>query len=343
MLFSPEKIGNETNDMVQFKDQIKNLGKTAEQILGDFVRAQRISWPLAGANFDGLEKVEEKSFLFDEFEIKVQFNPERIRSSVAKVDQASIAARPCFLCAQNRPPEQEGIAFDDKYQILVNPFPIFRNHFTITSNLHTDQLFFSNVRDLFELARAMETYTVFYNGPECGASAPDHLHFQAGESAFLPIGNDFEILKNDQDKLLFSGEKTSVWAFDNYLRKMISVETESIDEGIQVVETFYQNFARMQPEKIEPLMNALCSWSEGKWTVHLFPRKAHRPWQFFAEGEKQILIGPGSVDFGGVFILVRREDFEKITREDVLNILDQVCLDQNDFISLAGNLKNNLT
>ena len=329
--------------MVQFKNLIEDTGKTAAQVLSNFTQAQRISWPMAGANFKGLEKVEEKSFQFDGFEIRIQFNPERIRSSVAKVDQASVAARPCFLCTQNRPPEQEGIAFGDRYQILVNPFPIFRNHFTITSNWHTDQRFFPNIRDLFELAHAMETYTVFYNGPECGASAPDHLHFQAGESAFLPVGNDFERLKKDPDKLLFSGVKTSVWTFENYLRKMISVETSSMDEGIKVVETFYRNFAGMQPEKDEPMLNALCSWSEGKWTMHLFPRKLHRPWQFFAEGEKQILLGPGSVDFAGVFITPRREDFEKITREDVVDILDQVCLNQDDFVLLTKNLKKDLS
>lgn len=328
--------------MARFIDLIKNSGKTATQVLDDFTQGQRISWPLAGANFKGLEQVEEKSFQFDGFEIRIQYNSERIRSSVAKVDQASVAARPCFLCNQNRPPEQEGIAFGDRYQILVNPFPIFRNHFTITSNLHTDQRFFSNIRDLFELARAMETYTVFYNGPECGASAPDHLHFQAGESAFLPIGNDFEILKKDQDKLLFSGEETRVWAFGSYLRKMISVETSSIKECIKVVETFYRNFAGMQPEKDEPMLNALCSWSEGKWTMHLFPRKAHRPWQFFAEGVKQILLGPGSVDFGGVFITPRREDFDKITREDVVDILDQVCLNQDSFLELSKKIKTDL-
>lgn len=326
--------------MNQWLELIKN--KTAVQVLNDFTQAQRESWPMAGANFNGLEKVEEKSIQFDGFEIRIQFNPERIRSSVAKVDPASVAARPCFLCTQNRPPEQEGIAFGDRFQILVNPFPIFRNHFTITSNRHTDQRFFPNIWDLFELARTMETYTVFYNGPECGASAPDHLHFQAGESAFLPIDNDFERLKNNQEKLLFSRKEASVWAFENYLRKMISVETSSIDEGIKVVETFYRNFAEMQPEKDEPMLNALCSCSEGKWTMHLFPRKLHRPWQFFADGKKQILLGPGSVDFGGVFITPRREDFEKITREDVVDILDQVCLDQADFHLLAKNLKRDL-
>jgi hypothetical protein len=322
--------------MKQWTDLIKN--KKATEILDDFTLSQREKWPLAGVNFNGLKKVEEKRFLFSGFEIRIQFNPERMRSSVAKVDQVSIAARPCFLCSENRPSEQEAIAFGNQYLLLVNPFPIFRNHFTISSVAHTDQRFFPNIRDIFELAMAMKTYMVFYNGPECGASAPDHLHFQAAEIDFLPVGNEFESLKRDENRLIYSGERTGVWAFDNYVRNMITVETSLIDEGIKVVEAFYRIFARMQPEKEEPMLNALCSWSAGKWVVHLFPRKAHRPWQFFAEGEKQVLLGPGSVDFGGVFVTPRREDFDKITREDVADILEQVCLEKNDFQRLTRSL-----
>jgi ATP adenylyltransferase/5',5'''-P-1,P-4-tetraphosphate phosphorylase II len=329
------------------EDMMKQLldlttDKTSAQILQEFTDLQRLVWPLAANNYKGLDQVEEKSLQFGEFEIKIQFNPERMRSSSAKVDKASIAERPCFLCSANRPSEQEAIAYGARYLILVNPFPVFRNHFTISSNKHTDQRFLPNVSDLFDLARAMEEYTVFYNGPECGASAPDHLHFQAGESIFLPISREFELLKADSEKLLFSGKNTQVWAFHNYLRKMISVETSSVIEGLSVVKTFYQYFAAIQTEKAEPMMNALCCFSGKKWIVHLFPRKAHRPWQFFAMGKEQILIGPGSVDFGGVFITPRREDFDKMTKVDVVDILDQVCLNTDDFQKLTGQIKDDL-
>jgi ATP adenylyltransferase/5',5'''-P-1,P-4-tetraphosphate phosphorylase II len=327
--------------MTQLLDLISNTNKTVVQILDEFTESQIQAWPLAAANFKGLEKVEEKSFQFDGFQIRAQFNPERMRSSVAEVDKQSIEARKCFLCSENRPPEQVGIAFGDDFLILVNPFPIFKNHFTISCNWHIDQRFIPNVKILLELAESMEGFTVFYNGPECGASAPDHLHFQAGESIFMPVTDDLERIKSS-GRILFSGGKTEVWAFDNYLRKMISVETSSMDEGLKVISLYYKHFAAMQPEKIEPMMNALCSFSNGKWTIHLFPRKAHRPSHFYEEGEKQILISPGSVDFGGVFILPRRGDFDKINKENIVDILAQVCVDQDTFLELTGKIRIDL-
>ena len=327
--------------MTQLLDLIQNTNKPAAEILSEFTESQIQAWPLAATNFKGLEKVEERSFQFDGFQVRAQFNPERMRSSVAEVDKQSIAARKCFLCSENRPPEQDGIAFGNDFLILVNPFPIFKNHFTISCNRHIDQRFIPNVKTLLELSAVMEGFTVFYNGPECGASAPDHLHFQAGESSFMPITEEFEQYK-PSGRILFSGEKASVWAFDNYLRKMISVETSSLDEALKVVGLYYKHFEAMQPEKIEPMMNALCSFSKDKWTIHLFPRKAHRPTHFYEEGEKQILISPGSVDFGGVFILPRREDFDKISRENIVDILAQVCVDQDTFLELTAEIRKDL-
>ncbi|HNX56871.1 MAG TPA: DUF4922 domain-containing protein [Prolixibacteraceae bacterium] len=327
--------------MAQLLDIISNTGNTAKEILNKFTQSQIQDWPLAASNFKGLEKVLERTYQFDDFQIRTQFNPERMRSSVAEVDKKTIAARQCFLCNENRPKEQGAIEFGDDFLILVNPFPIFKNHFTISCNRHIDQRFIGNAKTLLELAKAMQGFTVFYNGPECGASAPDHLHFQAGESSFMPVTTDFERLKHSE-RQLFSGKNTQVWAFDNYLRKMISVETSSMEEGLETIRLYYQHFQAMQPDKVEPMMNALCLWNDGKWTIHLFPRKAHRPSHFYETGEKQILISPGSVDFGGVFILPRREDFEKITAENIIDILEQVCLDQNKFQELTEQLPNDL-
>ena len=327
--------------MAQLLDIIAETNQSAYQILSEFVESEKLLWPLAAANYKGLEKVLERSFQFDGFEIRVQFNPERMRSSAAKVDNQSIAERKCFLCSENRPAEQDAIAFGDQFLILVNPFPIFKTHFTISCNSHIDQRFIQNAKSMFEIAQAMEGFTVFYNGPECGASAPDHLHFQAGESSFMPIAIEFEELKSTA-RQLFSGVETQVWAFDDYFRKMISVETNSMEEALKIIGIYYTHFQAMQPEKIEPMMNALCTFSKGKWTIHLFPRKAHRPSHFYEEGEKQILISPGSVDFGGVFILPRREDFDKITKEDIADILEQVCVDQDTFQELTEKIRTDL-
>jgi ATP adenylyltransferase/5',5'''-P-1,P-4-tetraphosphate phosphorylase II len=335
------KLIKDTNNMAQLLDIIKDTNRPAYKVLQELVELQKLNWPLVATNFSGLEKVELKQFQFDGFQVKVQFNPERMQSSAAKTDQKSIAARPCFLCAENRPVEQDEIDFGDQFVILVNPFPIFKLHFTISSIAHTEQRFLPNTRTFLHLAEAMEGFIVIYNGPECGASAPDHLHFQAGESSLLPISAEFELLKKSS-RILFSGTNTTVYATENYLRKMISIETVSMTEGLNLIEIYYRNFQEMQPDKVEPMMNALCLWQVGKWTIHLFPRKAHRPSQYFASGMEHILISPGSVDFGGLIITPRREDFDKITREDVVDILDQVSLNQDDFQKLTGQIASEM-
>ena len=325
--------------MNDLQDIISETGQTAEQILRQFAKEQQESWPLAAANYAGLASVEEKQFDFGDFVVKVQFNPGRIRSSAAKVDAKSVAERRCFLCLQNLPAEQKAISCGGDFQILVNPFPIFHSHFTIVSAIHTNQLFVPNIGEMLRITRLMEGFTLFYNGPECGASAPDHLHFQAGEKDFLPINWEYESIKFSGE-LLFADESTEIRAFENYLRKMITIETTSFEKGTEITRFFTEKFHLFQPEKSEPMLNVLSGFANGKWIIHLFPRKLHRPSQFFAEGDAQILISPASVDFGGVFILPRKEDFDKITAADIAGIFEQVTVDDIVFSELKYFLKN---
>ena len=305
----------------------------------DFLSEQNHTWKLSADNYRGLDLVEEKLFHFDGFIIKVQFNPERMRSSTAKVDQGSIAARKCFLCHENRPEVQNSRNLPHDFLLLVNPFPIFKTHFTIPSIHHVPQRLAGNLEAMFTIARQMEGFQLFYNGPECGASAPDHLHFQAGETGFLPVESEFLSLRQNTDTLIFRSATTKIWAIDHYLRKMISIETESQEQGIQLIEEILSRFGEIQPGKVEPMVNLLCTFKEGKWILHLFPRKLHRPTQYFAEGNGQLLISPASVDFGGVFITPRREDFDKITAVNIADIFAQVTLDKNEFQKLKDTIK----
>ena len=306
----------------------------------DFLEQQNQSWELSATNYRGLDQVEEKEFLFDGFRIKVQFNPERIRSSSAKVDQDSIAARKCFLCTENRPVEQKSLAVGNDFLLLVNPFPIFRTHFTIPSFYHTDQRILPSLGAMFDISQKMEGYTLFYNGPECGASAPDHLHFQAGENGFMPVEEEFETMKIQENTLLLDSKHLKIWAFDQYIRKMISFVTDSRAEGIRAIEKIYSRFRELQPEKPEPMINMLCYFKDQMWHIHLFPRKLHRPAQYFKQGFEQLLISPASVDFGGVFITPRREDFDKITAGDISDIFAQVSLDDANFVLLKHAITN---
>lgn len=314
---------------------------SANNFFRDFLVQQNQSWALSAANYRGLDHVEEKEFLFDGFRIKVQFNPERIRSSSAKVDQQSIAARKCFLCNDNRPTEQKSLEIGSGFLLLVNPFPIFRTHFTITSPDHTDQRILPNLGAMFDISRRMEGYTLFYNGPECGASAPDHLHFQAGENGFMPVEAEFDVMKKQAGSLLYDKARLRIWGFDKYLRKLISMVTDSREEGIRAIEKIYWVFRNLQPEKPEPMINLLCYYRDREWHIHLFPRKMHRPSQFFKQGFEQLLLSPASVDFGGVFITPRLEDFNKITSGDISDIFSQVSLDDESFRIMKNAIINN--
>lgn len=309
--------------------------RSANQVLSNFLQEQVRVWPLAAENYKGLEKVEEKEFQFDGFKIKVQFNPERIRSSAAKVDKKSIQKRACFLCLDKLPEEQGGIAMGNGFVVLVNPFPIIPQHFTIPKVDHVEQRFLDNLQAILSLAKNMQGYTLFYNGPACGASAPDHMHFQAGNKGFMPVETEYFSIKNNQPEVSFETREIALRAFSNYLRKMISVESGNRNEMIKVVSVIYHGFARMQPEEEEPMLNVICSHVDGKYIMHLFPRKLHRPTHYFAEGARQLLISPASVDFGGVMITPRHEDFEKITAGDVTDIFKQVSVDDDFFQTLC--------
>jgi len=300
--------------------------------------AQNQTWQLSDANYRSLDQVEEKEMTIEGWKFRVQFNPERIRSSAAKVDSSSIAARKCFLCIENRPIEQRELPMGHDFLLLVNPYPIFRTHFTLPYFHHTDQRIASNLEAMLDFARQMPGYTLFYNGPECGASAPDHLHFQAGESGFMPVEEEFETLKLQAESLLHQSERLKIWAFSHYLRKMISIETSDLSLGISALENAINCLGELQPGKVEPMINLLCYCKDEKWTLHFFPRKLHRPSQYFEKGDKQLLISPAAVDFGGVFITPRLEDFEKITGTAILDIFNQVSLDEAVFQYLRQSL-----
>ncbi len=304
------------------------------------IKQQCNSWELANINYNGLKKVKVKSIDFEGFTIKIQFNPERIRSSAAKVDAQSISERKCFLCPEHLPAEQKGLLYDNKYLVLANPFPIFNEHLTLPQLQHTDQLIEKNVGDMLFLARELHDFVVFYNGPQCGASAPDHFHFQAGIKGFMPICEEFNKLNKE---LLYANGDIQAWATGSHLRKMITLESVNIEAIVHKFKQLLTILNTFQPEKPEPMLNILAAYDKNSWRVHIFPRKLHRPSQFFEKGEKKLLISPASVDFGGVFITPREEDFERITAHDIVDIFEQVCINDEVWNILKEKLRKNIT
>jgi len=296
--------------------------------VNELFSSQLNQWELARSNYNQLAVVKTRSLDYGNFKILVQFNPGRMPSSAAKVDPKSIESRPCFLCSGNRPSQQRGVAFEQNLTILVNPFPIFPRHLTIPSKYHTDQRILQNFGTMLLLAEAIPDFVVFYNGPQCGASAPDHLHFQAGSKGFMPLAADF--LKGIHTRLLLVKNGIELWNWNNYIRGIVTMRGSDREELIRIFQSFYQKFSSIQNNSPEPMLNILVWHNINGWTIHIIPRKVHRPVQFFLEGDDKILLSPASVDLGGVIILPREEDFHKITKDDVADIFRQVCIDEDE-------------
>lgn len=295
-------------------------------------------WENARLNYEALTNIESKVFSFDRFVIKVQFNSARIQSSAAKVDAQSIKERKCFLCPENLPIVQKGISVENTYQILVNPFPIFPKHFTIPAYRHVNQLIKNRYKDMLNLAKKLDKYTFFYNGPRCGASAPDHAHFQAGNKGFLPVEEDIVSIEKD---IILQVEGLAVYAFKNYLRNGLLIEATDSEKAVGFFNKVY-SLLRIKEGEEEPMMNIISWYQDSKWFSCIFPREKHRPTCFFTEGDDNILISPASVDLGGVFITPLEKDFKKITSEDIRGILKEVCISDNDMLDLLDKIKEDI-
>ncbi len=279
-----------------------------------------------------MKLVQTKNFEFGHFRVVCQFNPGRIRSSSANTSAEAILSRPCFLCGENLPLEQFGIPFGEKMTILTNPYPIFPYHLTIPSTEHIPQQIEGNLESLTDLGRALNEFAVLYNGPQCGASAPDHLHFQAGIKGILPLEEDLRQLPENQYQILAGDTSFKIMAVENPLCSFIVVESDERDllnRSIDIVIQILKNNARE-----EPMMNMLVWYESGIWQVVLFPRILQRPYQYFDEGPGKLLVSPAAVELGGLVILPREEDFNKITSDDLTSIFNQVTIQADDFKSL---------
>lgn len=282
--------------------------------------SQLSEWELAKANYEGLASVRTKVISFGNFDVRVQFNPARMVSSGAKVDREAIAVRKCFLCAEHRPSEQKGVNAG-AYVVLVNPFPIFPEHFTIARKSHIPQQIEPFFSDMLRFAKDMSDYVVFYNGPRCGASAPDHMHFQAGTKGFLPLVDDYFRLKATRAELKADEDTYRMYELKDYLRTVFCIESDSMSAANDAFITLFHKLRGKETE--EPMMNVVCLYEEGVWYTFVLPRGNFRPWQYSAESGRQLLVSPATVEMCGVFITPVEEHFERITADDIKDILEQ--------------------
>lgn len=306
--------------------------------VNDLLARQLATWETARHSYEALTGVRVKELNVRGVPYKVQFNPARIVSSGAKVDAKSIRERRCFLCAANRPAEQEGIPFLGHYELLVNPFPIFPRHLTIPETEHVPQLIGHRFADMLELARELTDFTIFYNGPRCGASAPDHAHFQAGNRGFMPIEADW---RTRIGETVVQTECATLYSLDDAPRTTLVIDTDDADEACRFFQTIYHALPVPEGDQ-EPMMNILALYESSRWTIFVFPRAKHRPACYTAEGDARLLSSPASVDLGGVFITPVEQDFLKITADDVAQILCEVCLSPEAFVHVKEHIRNEI-
>jgi len=323
---------------------MNNNNTITNQAVYDLINRQLAVWQQASDNFAALANVGVKEITVGGFPVKVQFNPARIVSSAAKVDPKTIKERKCFLCGANRPEIQEGLPFAGKkaeYTVLINPFPIFPKHLTVPDVNHVNQTIegeWERFEDMLSLAETLDDFLFFYNGPKCGASAPDHMHFQGGNKGFLPVEYNYNALEKT---LLVDKDGVKVYSVENYMRGIMAIEATDKLAAVAQFRKIY-NTLEIKEGEWEPMLNLL-AWTvkEGnavKYVALVYLREKHRPSHYFAEGDANILLSPASVDMGGVFITPLEKDFNKISEKELTEITDELQISNETF----GMIKNAL-
>jgi hypothetical protein len=291
------------------------------------LKKQKKNWPALREGHAALANSQTREIDGGSWKAQIQFNPRRIVSSAAKIDPESIKRRPCFLCPENIPVEQEAIKYRHNWNILCNPAPIFPSHLTIAALRHTPQSLMENLGMLLSLADDFGIgTTVFYNGPRAGASAPDHLHFQAAPSGLMPIEKDADIQGRGAGWKSIDGAEIS--RTKGLARGVLVIRGQRALAVAASVERILTTLAgRPTAWEGEPPLNILCSRAEKGWRLLLFPRLKHRPDAYFREGDGQLVISPGAIDMGGVIITPREGDFNALTAEKVAGIYREVAFD----------------
>lgn len=300
--------------------------------IDNLFEAQIPQWQLAFDNYDALHNIEVRNIIVNGIEVRIQHNPARI-TSVSSKPHATVQ-QSCFLCHDNLPQQQLQLPYNERFTILVNPYPIFDRHFTIPATIHTPQRIAENFDTMLQLARSCTPYTLFYNGPRCGASAPMHLHFQAGNSGYMPIEQQWHKAPNRH--ITTYGEAT-LSLVEGVLRPIFCITSTRNNDAEVLFDKLYDAIPPIVGE--EPMMNIIMRCDNDTLTTLIFPRAKHRPDCYYASDNNRLLISPGSVEMGGVFITPRKEDFEKITAQDIINIYNEVALSDEKVQNIISTIK----
>ena len=331
-----------------YKDRLRTMELKARQHLlqgkADIMEDSSISrffnrqlevWTDARHRFRDLKHVETRQF---SDQLKLQWNPARIVSTGAKIDKKTLGERPCFLCDKNRPKEQMSKQIDEKFHLLVNPFPILPVHFTIPARKHQPQLIYKNYGEMHRFISLHSDLMVFYNGPKCGASAPDHLHFQAGTNGILPLQTNWQRLSRNLTDIISLNDEEKISVVRDFIVPAFVIISKSAESD----EVLFRRLYKAMPQRgdeTEPMMNII-SWRKGEEFISVvIPREKHRPKAYFAEGDAQFVVSPGALDMSGLIITPREEDFRKLTEEKVLSLLQECGVSEEKMNAIIAKLK----
>jgi len=291
--------------------------------LEDLFRRQTRAWPQLAKGLEGLSRAKTRRVRIDWYDVHIRHIPHRMASTTAVVDRESVAKRPCFLCAGNLPPEEEGLQFNQDFTIYCNPFPIVDRHLTIAHRTHGLQRIANQFGNMLDLASALDGYFIVYNGPECGASAPDHMHFQAGSRVLFPIEKDTAALTD--------------FTVPNYGRNVLLIRGLDRSALIDRMDRAIELLAETTGKRSEPMINIAVFHERAEWVTYLFPRGKHRP-QVFHTGE--LTVSPASIDLCGIFVVPLAQDFERITGDAIAAIFREVTLPNDQFQEVAAKLES---
>ena len=331
-----------------YKDRLRTMELKARQhmlqgkadIMEDssisrFFNRQLEVWTDARHRFRDLKHVETRQF---SDQLKLQWNPARIVSTGAKIDKKTLGERPCFLCDKNRPKEQMSKQIDEKFHLLVNPFPILPVHFTIPARKHQPQLIYKNYGEMHRFISLHSDLMVFYNGPKCGASAPDHLHFQAGTNGILPLQTNWQRLSRNLTDIISLNDEEKISVVRDFIVPAFVIISKSAESDEALFRRLYKAMPQ-RGDETEPMMNII-SWRKGEEFISVvIPREKHRPEAYFAEGDAQFVVSPGALDMSGLIITPREEDFRKLTEEKALSLLQECGVSEEKMKAIIAKLK----
>ena len=331
-----------------YKDRLRTMELKARQhmlqgkadIMEDssisrFFNRQLEVWTDARHRFRDLKHVETRQF---SDQLKLQWNPARIVSTGATIDKKTLGERPCFLCDKNRPKEQMSKQIDEKFHLLVNPFPILPVHFTIPARKHQPQLIYKNYGEMHRFISLHSDLMVFYNGPKCGASAPDHLHFQAGTNGILPLQTNWQRLSRNLTDIISLNDEEKISVVRDFIVPAFVIISKSAESDEALFRRLYKAMPQ-RGDETEPMMNII-SWRKGEEFISVvIPREKHRPEAYFAEGDAQFVVSPGALDMSGLIITPREEDFRKLTEEKALSLLQECGVSEEKMNAIIAKLK----